>query len=112
MNVLLTGGMGYIGSHTAVLLLRAGHQVVLYDNLSNSNDRILEKLVLITGQHIHFVKGDVRNTQLLIEALAAHHIDAVIHFAGYKAVGESVEKPVYYYANNEIGRASCRERVS
>jgi len=111
MNVLLTGGMGYIGSHTAVVLLRAGHQIVLYDNLSNSSDRVLEKLAKITSQLIPFVKGDVRDTELLKATLAAHEIDAVIHFAGLKAVGESVEKPVEYYANNVQGTISLLQAM-
>jgi UDP-glucose 4-epimerase len=111
MNVLLTGGMGYIGSHTAVVLSRAGHQVVLYDNLSNSSDQVLEKLSQITDQPIPFVKGDVRDTELLKATLAAHEIDAVIHFAGLKAVGESVEKPVEYYANNLQGTISLLQAM-
>lgn len=111
MNVLLTGGMGYIGSHTAVVLSRAGHQVVLYDNLSNSSDQVLEKLSQITDQPIPFVKGDVRDTELLKATLAAHEIDAVIHFAGLKAVGESVEKPVEYYANNVQGTISLLQAM-
>ncbi len=111
MNVLLTGGMGYIGSHTVVVLLRAGHQVVLYDNLSNSSDKVLEKLYQITGKPIPFVKGDVRDTELLKATLAAHEIDAVIHFAGLKAVGKSVEKPVEYYANNVQGTISLLQAM-
>jgi len=106
MNVLLTGGTGYIGSHTAVVLLQLGHRVVLYDNLSNSSDLVLEKLAQITGQSMPFIKGDVRDTELLKGTLAAHQTDAVIHFAGLKAVGESVEKPVEYYANNVQGTIS------
>lgn len=111
MNVLLTGGMGYIGSHTVVVLLRAGHQVVLYDNLSNSSDQVLEKLSQITGRPIPFVKGDVRDTELLKSTLTAHRIDAVIHFAGLKAVGESVDKPVEYYANNVQGTISLLQAM-
>jgi UDP-glucose 4-epimerase len=111
MNVLLTGGMGYIGSHTGVVLLNSGHRVVLYDNLSNSSDRVLEKLAQVTGQLVPFVKGDVRDTDLLKATLAAHEIDAVIHFAGLKAVGESVEKPVEYYANNVQGTISLLQAM-
>ena len=111
MNVLLTGGIGYIGSHTAVMLLQEGHQVVLYDNLSNSSDQVLEKLSQITGQPIPFVKGAVRDTELLKATLAAHHTDAVIHFAGLKAVGESVDKPVEYYANNVQGTISLLQAL-
>lgn len=111
MNVLLTGGTGYIGSHAAVVLLQSGHRVVLYDNLSNSSDAVLDKLAQITGQPIPFIKGDVRDTELLKGTLAAHQIDAVIHFAGLKAVGESVEKPVDYYANNVQGTISLLQAM-
>lgn len=103
MNVLLTGGTGYIGSHTAVVLSQLGHQVLLYDNLCNSSDAVLDKLVQITGQQIPLIKGDVRTPQLLADVLSAHRVGAVIHFAGLKAVGESVDKPVEYYANNVQG---------
>lgn len=111
MNVLLTGGTGYIGSHTTVVLTKSGHRVVLYDNLSNSSDAVLEKLAQIIGQPIPFIKGDVRDTELLKGTLAAHQIDAVIHFAGLKAVGESVEKPVDYYANNVHGTISLLQAM-
>ena len=106
MNILLTGGTGYIGSHTAVVLAQAGHQVVLYDNLSNSQVTVLQQLHAITGQHLPFVEGDIRNTELLAHTLQAHHIEAVIHFAGLKAVGESVAQPVMYYDNNVSGTVS------
>lgn len=111
MNVLLTGGTGYIGSHTAVVLLQSGHRVVLYDNLSNSSDAVLEKLAQIAGQSTPFIKGDVRDTELLKGTLAAHKIDAVVHFAGLKAVGESVEKPVDYFANNVQGTISLLQAM-
>ncbi len=111
MNVMLTGGAGYIGSHTAVVLSQLGHQIVLYDNLSNSSDSVLEKLTQITGQQIRFVNGDVRDTVLLRNTFAAHGIGAVIHFAGLKAVGESVEKPADYYANNVQGTISLMQAM-
>ncbi len=111
MNVLLTGGAGYIGTHTAVVLLQSGHRVVLYDNLSNSSDAVLEKLAKIAGKTVPFIKGDVRDAELLIRTLATHHIDAVVHFAGLKAVGESVEKPVDYYANNVQGTISVLQAM-
>jgi len=111
MKVLITGGVGYIGSHTAVVLSQLGHQVVLYDNLSNSSDVVLEKLAQITGQHFPFAKGDVRDTELLKDTLAYQSIDAVIHFAGLKAVGESVEKPIDYYANNVQGTVSLLQAM-
>ncbi len=103
MKILLTGGTGYIGSHTAIVLQQLGHQVLLYDNLSNSTDSVLEKLIQITGQEIRFIRGDVRDTELLRSTLISNNINAVIHFAGLKAVGESVEKPIDYYANNVQG---------
>lgn len=106
MNVLLTGGIGYAGSHTAVVLSLAGHNVVIFDNLSNSSYGVLEKLFQITGQRTPFVKGDVRDTELLKATIAAHNIDAVIHFAGLKAVGDSVRQPIEYYGNNVQGAIS------
>jgi UDP-glucose 4-epimerase len=111
MSVLITGGTGYIGSHTAVVLSQLGHQVVLYDNLSNSSDTVHEKLEQLTGQRIPFVKGDVRDTELVKATLADHRIDAVMHFAGLKAVSESVEKPVEYYANNVQGIISLLQAM-
>ena len=111
MKILLTGGTGYIGSHTAIVLQQLGHQVLLYDNLSNSTDSVLEKLFQITGQQIHFVRGDVRDTELLRSTLTSNNIDAVIHLAGLKAVGESVEKPIDYYANNVQGTISLLQTM-
>jgi UDP-glucose 4-epimerase len=111
MKVLLTGGAGYVGSHTAVVMSQLGHQVVLYDNLSNSSNLVLLNLTRITRQQILFVNGDVRDTDLLKSTLVTHHIDAVIHFAGLKAVGESVEKPVDYYANNVQGAISLLQAM-
>ena len=84
-TVLLTGGMGYIGSHTAVVLSEAGHEVVLYDNLCNSKASVLDRLETIIGKRFSFVEGDVRDVAKLEETLKAYHIDAVIHFAGLKA---------------------------
>ena len=111
MNLLLTGGTGYIGSHTAVVLSELGHQVILYDNLSNSSDSVPEKLAQITGQVIPFIRGDVRDTELLRGSLNSHNIAAVIHFAGLKAVGESIEKPTDYYANNIQGTISLLQAM-
>jgi len=105
-TVLLTGGMGYIGSHTAVVLVEAGHEVVLYDNLCNSKASVLDRLETITEKRLPFIEGDVRDTGKLGKALKDHKIDAVIHFAGLKAVGESVEKPIEYYDNNVTGTIS------
>jgi len=106
MNILLTGGTGYIGSHTAVSLVQAGHQVVLYDNLSNSQSNVVDALATITGTKPLFVEGDIRDTVLMAQTLKDHRIDAVIHFAGLKAVGESVAKPLTYYDNNVGGTIS------
>lgn len=111
MKVLLTGGAGYIGSHTASVLSKLGHQVVLYDNLSNSSDAVLQRLDQITGKQIRFVQGDVRETELLRRTIATYSIEAVIHFAGLKAVGESIEKPIDYYANNVQGAISLLEAM-
>jgi len=111
MNVLLTGGTGYIGSHAAVVLMQIGHQVVLYDNLSNSSDGVLKKLAQITKKNIPFLQGDVRDTPLISSTLSKHNIDAVVHFAGLKAVGESVEKPVDYFANNVQGTISLLQAM-
>jgi UDP-glucose 4-epimerase len=105
-RVLLTGGMGYIGSHTAVVLTEAGHEVVLYDNLCNSKVSVLDRLETIIGKRLPFIEGDVRDTDKVEGVLNAHKIDAVIHFAGLKAVGESVEKPIDYYDNNVTGTIS------
>lgn len=103
MNILLTCGAGYIGSHTAVVLSQAGYEVVLLDNFCNSNARVLERLQKILGKALQCVEGDIRDTALVTKKLQDYKIDAVNHFAGLKAVGESVEKPIEYYANNVQG---------
>ena len=103
MRVLLTGGTGYIGSHTAVELINAGHKVVIYDNLSNSNKKVLERLEIITNSETNFVKGDIRDIEKLKSVLISNNCDSVIHFAGLKAVGESVVNPLKYYENNVVG---------
>lgn len=101
MNILLTGGMGFIGSHTAVVLIEAGHDVVLFDNLSNADRSVLDRIETITGRRPVFIEGDIRDADAMEKALDG--VDAVIHFAGLKAVGESVSKPVEYYDNNVNG---------
>lgn len=111
MNILLTGGAGYIGSHTAVVLSQAGHEVVLLDNFCNSRKSVLERLQKIVGEVLHCVEGDVRDTALVAKALQDYKIDAAIHFAELKAVGESVEKPIEYYANNVQGTISLLEAM-
>lgn len=100
MNLLITGGTGYIGSHTIIELLTAGHKVTVVDNLVNSSEESLRRVERITGQDIPFFKIDLRHKDKLEELFANNNFDGVIHFAGLKAVGESVAKPVEYYANN------------
>ncbi|WP_026177531.1 UDP-glucose 4-epimerase GalE [Thiobacillus denitrificans] len=109
MKVLLTGGAGYIGSHTAVECLAAGHAVVVFDNLSNSSLKSLERVGQIAGRQVDFVQGDIRDRAALRALFARHAIDAVVHFAGLKAVGESVEKPLLYYDNNIAGSIALFE---
>ena len=99
MNILLTGGMGYIGSHTAVTLIEAGHKVTLFDNLSNSDSSFLQSLEKILSKKITFIEGDIRDFELLSNTLKKFKIDIVMHFAGLKAVGESVQDPAHYYDN-------------
>lgn len=103
MNILLTGGTGYIGSHAASVLAMAGHRCVLYDNLSNSSENVVRLLHEITGQRMIFIRGDIRDTNLLAETLRTHGIEAVLHFAGLKSLPESLEKPTEYYSNNVQG---------
>jgi len=100
MNVLVTGGAGYIGSHTCVELLENGYGVVVIDNLVNANPVSLKRVEQITGKTVKFYEGDVRDEALLRKIFSENHISCVIHFAGLKAVGESVEKPWEYYDNN------------
>ena len=101
MNILVTGGAGYIGTHTLIELYKAGHTAVVVDNLSNSNPVALQRVAEIIGvSEIPFYKVDIRDREGLAKVLAAHKCDACIHFAGLKAVGESVEKPWEYYENN------------
>ena len=100
MNVLVTGGAGYIGSHTCLELLNEGYGVVVLDNLCNSNPKSLDRVKALTGKDLIFYEGDVRDEDLLRKIFAAHDIGCVIHFAGLKAVGESVSMPWEYYDNN------------
>ena len=103
MNILLTGGCGFIGSHTAVELYKAGHEVVVVDNLSNSKPEALRRVAKITGREVPFVEADIRDRAAMDKLFTEHKFDAVINFAGLKAVGESVEKPLEYYENNMNG---------
>lgn len=103
MSILVTGGAGYIGSHTCVELLQAGHEVVVLDNFSNSHPEALKRVEQITGRKLFLVEGDIREQKTVEATLRKHGCQAVIHFAGLKAVGESVEKPLSYYDNNVVG---------
>ncbi|HEZ1731739.1 TPA: UDP-glucose 4-epimerase GalE [Neisseria meningitidis] len=112
MNILVTGGTGFIGSHTVVSLLKSGHQVVILDNLCNSSINILPRLKTITGQEIPFYQGDIRDREILRRIFAENRIDSVIHFAGLKAVGESVAEPIKYYDNNVSGSLVLAEEMA
>ena len=106
MKILVTGGAGYIASHTVVELLNAGHDVVVIDNLSNSNALSLSRVTEITGKHVDFYKIDIRDFEAIDSLLDKYYFDCCIHFAGLKAVGESVQKPLEYYDNNVCGTVS------
>ncbi len=103
MTILVTGGAGYIGTHTVVELLNAGSEVIVLDNLSNSSIEALNRVEQITGKSVTFYRGDILNKALLQKVFSDNSIEAVIHFAGLKAVGESVAKPLKYYENNVTG---------
>ena len=100
MKILVTGGLGYIGSHTVVELLNDGYEVIVIDNLSNSKESVADKIKTITNKDFKYYIGDVRDKELLRSIFSTNDINSVIHFAGLKAVGESVEKPLLYYQNN------------
>lgn len=112
MAVLVTGGAGYIGSHTVVELLNANREVVVLDNLSNSSAKSLDRVKQITGKAVTFYQGDVLDRALLKRIFADHKIESVIHFAGLKAVGESVMKPIEYYRNNVEGSLTLLDEMS
>lgn len=103
MTILVTGGLGYIGSHTCVELLKKGERVIVLDNLSNSKIETIDKITKITGKNFVFYKADLLDEAAVEKVFEENKIDAVIHFAGLKAVGESVEKPLLYYRNNIVG---------
>ena len=100
MNILITGGTGYIGSHTCVELLNSGYDIIVIDNLSNSKISVVDKIKKITNKDFKFYEGDCCDKEVLSKIFNENKIDAVVHFAGYKAVGESVSKPIMYYKNN------------
>ena len=112
MKILLTGGTGYIGSHVAAALISTGHQVVCFDNLANSDAAVIDRLEAITGTAIPLIVGDIRDGDTLRRALTEHGIEAVIHFAGLKAVGESVAEPIKYYDNNVRGTLSLVQAMT
>lgn len=101
--ILITGGAGYIGSHTLIELNESGYNFIVYDNLSNSNIEAIKRVEKIINKPIVFIEGDIRDIKKLDEVFSNYNIDSVIHFAGLKAVGESVEKPLSYYDNNVVG---------
>ena len=105
-KILVTGGAGYIGSHTCVELLNAGHDVVVLDNLSNSSEESLKRVQILTSKKLDFVEGDILDQHILDHIFTTHKIDAVIHFAGLKAVGESQQIPLKYFENNISGSIS------
>lgn len=111
MRVFLTGGMGYIGSHTAVELLQANHDVLLFDNLSNSTRSVVERIQSITRKSPTFIQGDIRDKDLLISTMLDWKPNAVMHFAGLKAVGESTKVPLEYYSNNVEGSISLLQAM-
>jgi UDP-glucose 4-epimerase len=111
MRILVTGGTGYIGSHTAVALLEAGHELVVLDNLVNSSAEVVDRIAAIAGRRPVFVQGDVRDRTLLAGLFRAHAIEAVIHFAALKAVGESWKLPLEYYDNNVGGSIALLEAM-
>lgn len=103
MAILVTGGAGYIGSHTCVELLKAGYEIIVLDNYSNSKPESISRVKEITGKDVKFYKGDLLDREILEEVFSINQIEAVIHFAGLKAVGESVKIPLHYYHNNITG---------
>lgn len=111
MNILITGGAGFIGSHTVVELLNAGHHPIILDNLSNASPKVIERVADITGKTPTFYEGDIRDRALLQQIFAQHSIDSVIHFAALKAVGESVAQPLRYYDNNVSGSLILLEEM-
>ena len=110
--IFVTGGAGYIGTHTCVELLNAGHDVTVFDNFSNSQPEALARVARITGKQVHLVQGDIRDHSALTDALKQSGADAVIHFAGLKAVGESVAQPLSYYDNNVVGTLRLLEAMA
>ena len=111
-KILVTGGAGYIGSHTCVELLNAGHDVTVFDNFCNSQPEALARVERITGKKLALVQGDIRDSAALVAALRQSDATAVVHFAGLKAVGESVQNPLAYYDNNVVGTVKLLEAMT
>lgn len=111
MNILITGGAGFIGSHIVVELLNVGHHPIILDNLSNASSKVIQRVADITGKTPTFYEGDIRDHALLQQIFAQHSIDSVIHFAALKAVGESVAQPLRYYDNNVSGSLILLEEM-
>ncbi|MBR9879758.1 MAG: UDP-glucose 4-epimerase GalE [Gammaproteobacteria bacterium] len=111
MKVLVTGGAGYIGTHTLVELISAGHEVVVYDNFRNSSPKAIARVEELVGQKVPVVRGDIRDRACLDRTFAEHSVEAVIHFAGLKAVGESYRQPLSYYDNNVTGTQRLLEAM-
>ncbi|MDR4468669.1 MAG: UDP-glucose 4-epimerase GalE [Nitrospira sp.] len=109
--ILVTGGAGYIGSHTCVELLQAGYEITVFDNFCNSHPESLERVQRVTGKQLRLIQGDIRDQATLVTALRESRAQAVIHFAGLKAVGESVKQPLSYYDNNVIGSLRLLEAM-
>ncbi|MGB6927313.1 UDP-glucose 4-epimerase GalE [Psychrobacter sp.] len=108
-KILVTGGAGYIGTHTCIALHEAGYEIVVYDNLSNSSREAINRVSALIGQPIEFIEGDIRDAESLRQVFLSHQFFGVIHFAGLKAVGESVAKPLLYYNNNVSGTITLLE---
>src|SRR5690606_11963581 len=109
--ILVTGGTGFIGSHTAVVLQQAGHEVLILDNLCNSRAEVITAIEGITGRRPLFVQGDIRDAVALDKLLDKHRIEAVMHFAGLKAVAESAQQPLAYYDNNVNGTVTLLQAM-
>ena len=109
MKILVTGGLGYIGSHTCVELIKSNYDVIIVDDLSNSKEKVLDRLEQITGKRPKLYKYDLKDKSKIEEIFKENKIDAVIHFAGFKAVGESVQNPMKYYNNNLVSTINLLE---
>ncbi|MDO1509871.1 MULTISPECIES: UDP-glucose 4-epimerase GalE [unclassified Neisseria] len=112
MTILITGGTGFIGSHTVISLIRANYDLVILDNLCNSSIQVLSRLTKITGKQIPFYQGDIRDRTILREIFSKHSIQTVMHFAGLKSVGESNQQPIKYYDNNVVGSLILAEEMA